>query len=107
MSRGAALTEAEMRQHRRRLRMLVRLLKSLTSQTGAPILYRSIQLGNATANNAFAHRRIDQLDRSNRLVMEEEGVHVLEWGKMTVGLDDQLSDPPVVSCLLISVCSWR
>ncbi|KAG0147495.1 hypothetical protein CROQUDRAFT_656054 [Cronartium quercuum f. sp. fusiforme G11] len=98
---GNPLNLNELAFHRSRLRDFVRFLRAslekLNSGAEQPIsyMYRSMQLGNATERNAFSPSRVRQLDESNRMVMREMGVRVLEWGKMTIGLDNQLSDPPI------------
>ncbi|KAH9810608.1 hypothetical protein DFH28DRAFT_985243 [Melampsora americana] len=58
-------------------------------------MYRSMQLGNATDRNAFSATRVKQIDHSNQSLMKEMKIKVLDWGKMTVGLDRQLTDPPI------------
>ncbi|KAI7934704.1 hypothetical protein MJO28_016679 [Puccinia striiformis f. sp. tritici] len=59
------------------------------------IVYRSMQLGNASLTNAFAAERIHQLEESNCLVPKEFNIQVIEWGKMTIGLDSRIDDPSI------------
>ncbi|KAH9468282.1 hypothetical protein MJO28_006734 [Puccinia striiformis f. sp. tritici] len=107
---GNPLSLIELGYHRTRLRKFLKLLidslKSIyepTTKTNKKnyldkpieIMYRSMQLGNASLTNAFAAERIHQLDESNRLVLKEFDIKVIEWGKMTIGLDSQLDDPSI------------
>jgi len=110
---GNPLSLTELAYHRVRLRaflkMLIDSLKSIyddphyrrdqknSNYLDRPveIMYRSMQLGNATLTNAFAAERIHQLEESNRLVLKEFNIKIMEWGKMTIGLDSQLDDPSI------------
>ncbi|PLW20080.1 hypothetical protein PCANC_04064 [Puccinia coronata f. sp. avenae] len=106
---GNPLSLTELAYHRLRLRRFIKLLiDSLKLIYGGahqqnsnyldrpiPLMYRSMQLGNATLTNAFAAERIHQLEESNRLVLKEFDIQVIEWGKMTIGLDSQLDDPSI------------
>lgn len=108
---GNPLSLTELAYHRIRVRKFLRLLISFLktvyeehdSRGGkedyrdipVEIMYRSMQLGNASLTNAFAAERIHQLEESNRMVVKEFGIRVFEWGKMTIGLDTQLDDPSV------------
>lgn len=101
---GNPLTLAELAFHRTRLVSFIKTLKHeletlVPPQVHHPIkfMYRSMQLGNATQRNAFSQVRVRQLDQSNQSVMKLLKIPVLDWGKMTIGLDHQLSDPPIVS----------
>ncbi|MBW0552274.1 hypothetical protein O181_091989 [Austropuccinia psidii MF-1] len=101
---GNPLSLNELAYHRMRLRSFIRFLQSsfqsLNSQLGQPIkpiqfMYRSMQLGNASQSNAFNAERVRQLDESNRIVVKEFHIPIIEWGKMTIGLNWQLSDPSI------------
>lgn len=113
---GNPLSLTELAYHRLRLRNFIKFLITSLNSIYPPsdrstslfnnfqqsphdrpieIMYRSMQLGNATLTNAFAAERVHQLEESNRLVLKEFGIKVLEWGKMTLGLDTQLDDPSI------------
>ncbi|KNE96420.1 hypothetical protein, variant [Puccinia striiformis f. sp. tritici PST-78] len=49
----------------------------------------------ASLTNAFAAERIHQLEESNQLVLKQVDIEVIEWGKMTIGLDSRLDDPSI------------
>lgn len=100
---GNALSLQELSVHRHRFRSFISTLQSSLRKIQVEkkvdkkigYMYRSMQLGNATDRNAFSATRVRQIDASNLALVKQMGIRVLEWGKMTVGLDRQLTDPPI------------
>ncbi|EGG10963.1 uncharacterized protein MELLADRAFT_92362 [Melampsora larici-populina 98AG31] len=100
---GNPLSLNELSVHRSRFKSFINSLKSsldelqkdLNQSKSIRYMYRSMQLGNATDRNAFSPTRVKQIDSSNLALVKEMKIKVLDWGKMTVGLDRQLTDPPI------------
>ncbi|KAI8447733.1 hypothetical protein BY996DRAFT_7664622 [Phakopsora pachyrhizi] len=102
---GNPISLDDLAYHRNRLRRFIMFLKKSLEEIDlrldgdgrekrrrVEMMYRSIQLGNTVPKNAFAAERICQLEESNRMVVEQFGIPIVEWGRMTIGLNYQLDD---------------